>query len=129
MDAVLERPFVTEPEPRLVGGRNRETGQLVFPCPPDPDRFEPILLPAEGRIWSWTVQRFPPKSPPYAGPTGADFRPYAIGYVELPGALIVEARLDGFAFDELKVGLACRLRIVPFGEDLTYAFAPAGEDA
>jgi uncharacterized OB-fold protein len=108
--------------PVLLGGRERATGRIVFPLPADRERFEGVALPREGTIWSWTVQRFRPKSPPYAGPE--DFRPYAIGYVELEGAVIVESRLTGFALDALKVGLKCRLVAEPFGERVTYAFAP-----
>ncbi|WP_448586239.1 Zn-ribbon domain-containing OB-fold protein [Thermaurantiacus sp.] len=122
MDAIAERLFEVGPPPRLIGGRCRATGRLVFPCPADPGRYEPVPLPPEGRIWSWTVQRFPPKSPPYAG-TGP-FEPFAIGYVELPGALIVESRLVGFPFESLKVGLPCRLVLEPFGGRLTFAFGP-----
>jgi uncharacterized OB-fold protein len=108
--------------PVLLGGREHGTGRCVFPLPADRERFEAVALPREGTIWSWTVQRFRPKSPPYAGPEA--FTPYAIGYVELPGAVIVESRLTGFALDALKVGLKCRLVAEPFGDRLSYAFAP-----
>jgi uncharacterized protein len=109
-------------EPVLLGGRDRATGRIVFPLPADRERFEPVPLPREGRIWSWTVQRFRPKSPPYAGPE--DFAPYAIAYVELPGAVIVEARLTGFDHSTLKVGLPCRLVVEPFAGRASFAFAP-----
>lgn len=110
------------PAPALIGGRDRTTGRIVFPCPADAERFEAVELPREGRIWSWTVQRFRPKSPPYTGPEA--FEPYAIAYVELPGATIVEARLTGFGFEQLKVGLPCRLVADPFAGKRSYAFAP-----
>ncbi len=109
-------------EPTLLGGRDRATGRIVFPLPADRERFEPVALPREGRIWSWTVQRFRPKSPPYTGPE--DFAPYAIAYVELPGAVIVEARLTGFDHAGLKVGLPCRLVVEDFAGKASYAFAP-----
>jgi hypothetical protein len=126
MEAIAERLFTRGEAPALIGGRDRATGRITFPCPAEEARFEPVLLPREGRIWSWTVQRFPPKSPPFRGE--GDFVPYAIGYVELPGATIVEARLTGFAFDALRVGLPCRLVLEPFGGRMSYAFAPAGGD-
>jgi hypothetical protein len=113
--------------PALIGGRDRATGRVVFPCPLDESRFEAIALPREGRIWSWTVQRFRPKSPPYAGPDA--FEPYALAYVELPGATIVESRLTGFAFEDLRVGLPCRLVAETFDGRRSYAFAPAGDAA
>ena len=122
---IAEGLFVTEPEPRLVGGQDRATGRIVFPCPADEARFERVLLPDKGRIWSWTVQRFPPKSPPWAAEE--PFRPFALAYVELPGAVIVESRLIGFDFGALKVGAPCRLVLEPFGGRLTFAFAPLGE--
>lgn len=113
--------------PVLLGGRDRVSGRLVFPLPADEDRFEPIALPNHGRLWSWTIQRFRPKSPPYAGP--AEFTPYAVGYVALDEAIIVESRLTGVAFDDLRIGLPLRLTTQPFtfenGETrLTFAFAP-----
>lgn len=120
-----------EQPPRLIGGRDRETGRIVFPMPAgnEGERFDAVPLARDGTIWSWTVQRFPPKSPPYAGPQ--PFEPFAVGYVELAGEVIVESRLTGFAFDGLECGQPVRLTTVPFataadGATLTtYAFEPA----
>jgi uncharacterized OB-fold protein len=120
MEAIA--PDLLAPGPALVGGRERTTGRIVFPLPADRERYEAVELPREGRIWSWTVQRFRPKSPPYAGPD--DFEPFAIAYVELPGACIVETRLIGFDLDSLRVGLPCRLVVEDFGGRASYAFAP-----
>ena len=52
---------------------------------------EDVELATRGTLWTWTVQAFPPKAPPYLGPVGDDFVPYGVGYVELPGQLRVEA--------------------------------------
>ena len=52
-----------------------------------------VTLPAEGTLWTWTVQRFAPKSPPYVPPSGG-FEPFALGYVELDGGPRVAAVLD-----------------------------------
>ena len=83
--------------PRLIGSACRACGTLAFPqqhsCPRCcGEDVAAILLPAEGTLWSWTVQRFPPKAPPYAGETG--FRPFAVGYVALDGGIAVQGRLD-----------------------------------
>ncbi|WP_313803671.1 OB-fold domain-containing protein [Sphingobium sp.] len=113
---------------RLIASRERATGRIVFPPRPATEsRFERVVLPAEGRLWSWTVQRFRPKSPPYAGPEA--FEPYAVGYVELDGALIVETRLAHVDFAALRIGMPMRLVPLPFtlesGEVRTsFAFAP-----
>lgn len=120
--------FQTEPALRLLGGRERVSGRIAFPCPDDPENFEPVELPARGLLWSFTVQRIAPKSPPYRG--GEPFAPFAIGYVELPGALIVESRLTDVAFDELHIGMTMALTALPLyidadgAEVLTYAFCP-----
>jgi uncharacterized OB-fold protein len=104
---------------------------MVFPNPTGPEsrNYDPVRLAPEGRLWSFTVQRFRPKSPPYAGADDeASFQPYALGYVELPGQVIVESRLETEDFAALKVGAPMRLKLAPFrrpdGEVLTYAFEP-----
>jgi uncharacterized OB-fold protein len=63
-------------------------------------------LPANGEVWSWTVQRTRPK-PPYDGPD--EFEPFAVGYVDL-GPLRVEARLEGKAAASWQIGDAVHLR-------------------
>jgi uncharacterized OB-fold protein len=94
----------TEPgQERLLAGRNRATGRLVFPYPEDADDYEAHALGRRGVLWSYTIQHFRPKTPPYQGP--AEFLPFAIGYVQLPGELIVESRLVGIPFHRLRVGL------------------------
>ena len=97
------------------------------PVAPFATLVEPVALPDRGRLWSWTIQRFRPKSPPYAGP--AEFTPYAVGYVALGDAIIVESRLACVAFDDMRIGLPLRLSTETFtfenGETrLTFAFAP-----
>lgn len=113
--------------PVLYAGRERTSGRLTFPLPADAERFERVELPERGRLWSYTVQRFRPKSPPYAGDEA--FVPYAVGYVALGEAIIVEARLVDVAFEDLRIDMPLRLTTESFalatGETrLTYAFAP-----
>ena len=69
---------------------------------------------ARGRLWAWTTQDFPPPSPPYAGPTGKDFVPFAVGYVELPGEVKVETRLTETDPAVLEIGMEMELALVPF---------------
>jgi uncharacterized OB-fold protein len=88
------------------------------------------LLPRRGRLWAWTTQEFPPPSPPYAGPTGAAFVPYGVGYVDL-GEVRVETRLT--KTEGLRIGMDMELVLVPFRTDddgnevVTFAFRPVGE--
>jgi uncharacterized OB-fold protein len=130
--AVNERPiaaglFRTAPELRLIGARSRKSGQFVFPSPGDSELFESVDLPSRGLLWSYTVQRYAPKSPPYRA--DEPFTPFAVGYIELSGALIVESRLVDVPFDQLRVGLPMELttftlRSDPDGKILMFAFRP-----
>ena len=61
----------------------------------------------EGTVWTWTVQRFPPKSPPYEPPPEG-FSPFAVGYVELAGGERIEAVLD---VDPASVHIGMRVRV------------------
>lgn len=110
MRAIAEGLFTDEVSPRLVGGRHSTSGRIVFPCP-EGSEFEPWPLAREGTLWSFTIQRYRPKSPPYAGPE--DFAPWPVGYVELPGETIVEARLVNADFDAIKIGMPLELTFVP----------------
>jgi uncharacterized OB-fold protein len=117
--------------PHLVGGRRRSDGRMVFPKPQgsEGEDYEPVRLSPEGRLWSFTVQRFRPKSPPYAGAEDDNsFKPYALGYVELAGEVIVESRIETDDFASLSIGMPMRLKLTPFqkagGDVLAYAFEP-----
>lgn len=131
MKPIADGLFTSGPEPRLIGGRHRVTGRIVFPCPPGED-YEPLPLGRGGRLWSWTIQRYRPKSPPYAGPEA--FAPWALGYVELPGETIVEARLCDVDFADIRIGMALELALVPLDPEasdpvLIPAFRPVGATA
>lgn len=91
-----------------------------------------MLLKRRGTLWGFTTQQFRPPSPPYDGDDTAEtFEPYALGYVELPGQLMVQARFTESDPDKLTIGQEMELRVVPYTtradgtEILTYAFAPA----
>ena len=113
-------------EPRLIGSGCSDCGVVTFPAQPSCPActsvsVEERLLSRTGTLYTWTVQGFRPKAP-YAGP--AEFEPYGVGYVELPGEVRVEARLTVADPDRLRIGMAMELVIVPFGDRVTYAFAP-----
>jgi uncharacterized OB-fold protein len=123
--------------PVLLGASCRRCGTTTFPaqraCPRcTAEEMEPRPLGRTGTLWSFTVQGFRPKDP-YLGP--ADFRPYGVGYVELPGpdAVIVESLLTEDDPDALEIGMPMELVVVPFpvepgdseGRELvTFAFRP-----
>lgn len=95
------------------------------------DATETVTLGRRGTLWTWTIQGFPPKAPPYAGDTDPKtFRPFGVGYVELPGEVKVEARLTEADPERLRIGMDMELVIVPLATDengdeiVTFAFAP-----
>jgi uncharacterized OB-fold protein len=69
-------------------------------------------LPREGQLWSWTVQGFAPKAPPYAGAADG-FEPFGVGYVELGGSVRVESILTTADPDALTIGMPMRLVTIP----------------
>lgn len=127
---------LTGGKPVLLGSRCRACGELYFPashgctccCATD---MEPHALGSEGRLWSWTIQGFQPKAPYKGGESEADFRPYGVGYVEMPCGVKVESRLTVADPALLKIGMPMALTLEAYrqvpGEApvYTFAFAPA----
>jgi len=125
-------------DPQLIGSRCADCGMVTFPAQDSCPRcastaMEKSLLARRGTLWAWTTQSFPPP-PPYSGPSGKDFVPFGVGYVELPGEVKVESRLTESDPAVLANGMEVELVIVPFRTDddgnevVTFAFRPvAGE--
>jgi uncharacterized protein len=120
-------------EPRLIGARCAGCGLVGFPAGPACERcggteVTETLLSDRGTLWTFTTQAFPPPSPPYDG--AGTFQPYAVGYVELPGEVMVEARLTEPDPARLAIGQPMCLAIVPYSvsadgtQVMTFAFAP-----
>lgn len=128
--------FASTDPPRLAGARCPVCGTVVFPaqdgCPRcSHQAMSADELPAQGVLWSWTVQQFQPK-PPFRAPA-AGWAPVAIGYVDL-GEVIVEGWLVP-ADREWRIGEQVHVTTVrawsdDAGDVWTYAFeARAGEPA
>lgn len=96
----------------LHGSRCPQCGVAAYPvgttCPRCAATMEPAVLATEGVLWTWTIQRFTPKSPPFeVGP--GEFEPFAVGYVELPDGVRVEAIVEVDDFDDLRIDLPLHL--------------------
>jgi len=123
-------------EPHLLGSRCVSCGNHMFPrqsgCPKcTGEKTETVELGRRGTLWTWTVQGFPPKAPPYAGDDNPKtFKAFGVGYVELPGQIKVEARLTEADPEKLKIGMEMEMVIIPLAKDedgneiVTFAFAP-----
>jgi uncharacterized OB-fold protein len=123
----------------LFGSRCEVCGFVWFPAQDSCARCASTemarrLLPRRGRLGAWTIQDFPPPSPPYAGPTGREFVPFGVGYVELAGEVKVESRLTVADPDALQAGMEMELVVVPFrtnddgDEVVTFAFRPLSRE-
>jgi len=132
-DGVVEG---TVDAPQLVGSRCRRCGVIAFPRQAScaactSGDVQEHRLATHGTLWTWTVQRFAPKSPPYAG-RAEDFEPYGVGYVELAGEVRVEARLTESDPGRLRIGMPMELVLIAApgaGDTMTYAFRPAEDEA
>ena len=125
--------------PNLLGARCGDCGTHTFPaqagCPRcGSEAMATVELADRGTLFTFTTQSFLPKAP-YTGPeTEENFAGYALGYVELPGEVIVETRLTESDPAKLRIGMPVQLVVVPFRRDadgtevMTYAFAPASEE-
>ena len=122
------------PAPQLIGGQCSACKAVHFPkqdnCQACAGR-EVVALPLSrrGKLWTWTIQNFVQPIPPYTGPVEG-FKPFGVGYVELPDGLVVEGRLTVNDPAMLKIGMDMELVLEPFridaqgNEVLNYAFAP-----
>ena len=128
-------------QPVLLGSRCSACGEVYFPatrgctrcCGTQLDAFD---LGQRGRLWSWTVQDFCPKTPYDGAESEADFRPYGVGYVEMACGLKVESRLTLADPARLRIGMAMALVLEPYRREAdgtplhTYAFMPlTGEES
>ncbi len=129
-DALFNWP---DDEPQLIGCECRDCGAIAFPRQSSCSRctsktMSERLLGRCGTLSSYTVHRFEPKAS-NRGPQPLE--PYGVGYIELPGEVIVESRLTIADPDALEIGQPMELVVVPFGSGdggqqlVTFAFQPA----
>jgi uncharacterized OB-fold protein len=97
-------------KPALLASRCRHCGIASFPamqscmaCSGQDVAVEE--LPGRGTLWTWTVQQFMPKTPYKSNETAETFKPYGVGYVELPGGVRVEGRLTENDPQKLRIGM------------------------
>lgn len=125
-------------DPRLLGSQCQDCGVVTFPvqsgCPACSSvNVESIELEREGTLWTWTIQGFYPQRPPYDGPeTPENFKPFGVGYIELPGQVRVEARIKTEDVGKLSIGMKMKLVVEKYIERegkqvMAYFFQPAEE--
>lgn len=124
-------------DPRLMGSECRNCGVITFPrqsgCPRCcGSNIVPRRLATSGRLWTWTTQEFLPK-PPYAlARSPEEFAPFKLGYIELPGEVLVESRINAPKHRSLTIGMPMRLTFEPLYTDaagvevVSFTFTPEG---
>jgi uncharacterized OB-fold protein len=127
-------------DPHLIGSECRSCGVVSFPRQPSCPRccgsdVGLRRLGNVGELWTWTTQEFAPKSPPYAVTRKPeDFTPFQLGYIELPGEVIIESRILGGNV-ALQIGMPMELTFAPLFTDasgdevICFAFRPMGASA
>lgn len=96
--------------PALLCSRCKNCGIASFPSAEScmacsGQEVEIEELPRRGTLWTWTVQQFMPKTPYHSDETPETFKPYGVGYVELPGGVRVEGRLTEGDPQRLSIGM------------------------
>ena len=96
--------------PALLGSRCQDCGIATFPAAEScmacsGQNVSVEELPGRGTLWTWTVQQFMPKSPYKSNETAETFKPYGVGYLELPGGVRVEGRLTENDPAKLNIGM------------------------
>lgn len=116
---------MSPPAAVLRGSRCEGCGNVAFPEATGCQRcggaeLADVDLARWGTVWAHTVQRFAPKSPPYV-PPAEGFAPFAVGYVELPDGVKVEAVLEATTVEDPSELAGARVRLV--GTDPVPRFA------
>ena len=93
-------------EARLVAGRCMECGRRVFPAPEfcldcAGCKIEPVELPPEGRLYTWSVV--------HAARPGWE-APFVLGYVDLAPDIRVLAHIVGAKPENLAIDMRMRVR-------------------
>lgn len=123
----------------LFASRRRSTGVVKFPAeravlfdgdPETQDDIEAIELSTEGTLYTYTTQEFAPPLPYKGNRDPKTFKPYVVGFVELPEHVLVETLIVGASADQLRIGQRLESTTTTLDTDdgtslTTFAFRPA----
>lgn len=123
----------------LIASRRRSTGVVKFPAerpelfdgdPEIQDDIEAIELSTQGTLYTYTTQEFVPPLPYKGNRDPKVFKPYVVGFVELPEGVLVETLIIGAEPADLRIGqpLVSTTSTLDTAEGqslVTFAFKPA----
>ena len=100
---------ICDGRPVLIGSRCIHCCEHYFPVQKacsacSSTELEQVSLGNSGKLWSWTIQGFMPKSPYRSDVKPEQFVPYGVGYIEMPCGLKVESRIRQNTADQLEIG-------------------------
>ena len=106
-------------QPALLASRCQDCGIAPFPAAEScmacsGQNVSVEELPGRGTLWTWTVQQFMPKTPYKSNETMETFKPYGVGYLELPGGVRVEGRLTENDPAKLQIGMEMDVVFQPY---------------
>jgi uncharacterized protein len=110
VDGVLS---LTDKGPRLIGSKCTSCGTYFFPkssycnnayC--SKGEIKEVTFGTRGKVYSYTIQYYAPPAPyKWEG----EFKPYAIGYIDLPEGIRVLGQLTGCKLEDVKIGMDVEL--------------------
>lgn len=119
----------------LFGSKRQSTGAVRFPgerpeLSGDTDDIMPIELSTQGTLFTFTTQEFAPPLPYKGDRSPEGFKPYIVGYIELPEGVLVETLIVGAGADDLRIGqpmvsTTTTLDTTDGQSFVTFAFSPA----
>jgi uncharacterized OB-fold protein len=119
----------------LFGSKRRSTGAVRFPAErpelfDDTDDILPIELSTQGMLFTFTTQEFVPPLPYKGDRSPQGFKPYVVGYIELPEGILVESLIVGVDAADLRIGqpmasTTTTLDTTDGQSFVTFAFTPA----
>ena len=119
----------------LFGSKRRSTGAIRFPAErpelfDDTDDIVPIELCTQGTLFTFTTQEFVPPLPYKGDRSPQGFKPYVVGYIELPEGILVESLIVGVGASDLRIGqpmasTTTTLDTTDRQSLVTFAFTPA----
>ena len=125
----------------LLGSRRRTSGVVKFPAerpelfegaPEIQEDIEAIELSSTGTLYTYTTQEFPPPLPYKGNRSPEVFKPYVVGFVELPEDVLGESLIVGASAADLRIGqpvvsTLTTLETADGQSFLTFAFRPTDE--
>lgn len=118
-DGMMTLPGEAGNEGALLGSRCPDCGEQFFVireicehC--QSTQLEGIQLSKTGRLFAFSVMYYPPP-PPYRG--DEPFRPFGIGWIELPEGLVIYSLLSENDPTKLSVGMEMELHFKVFTTD------------